>query len=243
MERRWKVMVWTGLALLVSGVEVSASQTADDPANRLSHKQQAVLSSRTFLNGHPDMKYRSEGWEAYQKGDYAVALGNFTRAASYGDKPSQAMLAEMYWQGRGVPIDRAMGYAWADVAAERGYPVFVGLRERYWLQLQQEERARVLESGPALMAEYGDAVTKERLARHMRQHVWRAERSALTAGPPAEVRLPGPNGDYIRIDGRMFHSPAFWDPAQYQAWQDAQWKDLPKGKVDVGDVETVAPTE
>lgn len=217
-----------------------AAQQADAP---LSRKQQITLSSDTFLDAHPDMKHRKQGWEAYAGGDFTLARAEFQKAAWYGDKPSQAMLAEMDWKGEGGPVDRASAYAWADIAAERGYPVFVGVRERYWRALDDPEKARVAQDGPPRQAEYGDGVARERLERHLRRRYRDVKWSARTVSPPHEILVFDYHGSPIRIDGRRFFSPTFWDPKQYQAWQDAQWKAPPEGKVEVGDVEQVKPRQ
>lgn len=51
-------------------------------------KDQLVMSTRTFLNAHPDLKHRNEGWIAFQAGDHATALKNFLIASRHADKPS-----------------------------------------------------------------------------------------------------------------------------------------------------------
>src|SRR3546814_7752095 len=97
-------------------------------------------------------------------------LDQFLRAARYGDKPAQAMLAEMYWKGTGVAQDRPRGYAWMDIAAERRFPNFVILRERYWSSLDARERERAIDVGRPLMDEYGDASAGPRLAKVLRRY-------------------------------------------------------------------------
>src|SRR3546814_19293057 len=74
------------------------------------------------------------------------------------------MLAEMYWKGTGVAQDRPRGYAWMDFAAQRRFPNFVILRERYWSSLDAPERARAIDVGRPLMDEYGDYSGGPRLA-------------------------------------------------------------------------------
>src|SRR5690606_37219363 len=91
-----------------------------------------VMITAGFLKAHPDLRYRLHGLEKYKERDFDDALKFFRRAAFYADKPSQGMVAEMYWRGEGVEQDRALAYAWMDLAAERGYRGFLGLRERYW---------------------------------------------------------------------------------------------------------------
>ena len=209
---------------------------ADVAPNR---RDQRIMSTLTFLNAHPDLKHRNEGWEAYQAGDYAAALENFRKAARYADKPSQAMLAEMLWLGHGVPVDRAMAYAWADLAAERGYVQFIRLREQYWRQLDAAEQERAVTDGRVLLDEYADVVARPRMAQFMKRAKQRARRTANSVSQPKMVMVPGPGGSTISIQGHRFYEPKFWDPVQYQAWQDAMWMDPPKGQVDVGDVQQV----
>jgi hypothetical protein len=221
---------------LLAVVSLPALADTDSAPTR---KEQLVMSTRTFLNAHPDLKHRNEGWVAYQAGDHAAALQNFRKAASYADKPSQAMMAEMLWQGLGVPADRAMAYAWADLAAERGYVQFIRLREQYWRGLDQAEQERAVRDGRVLLEEFADAVARPRMAQFMKKAKQRARRSANYASQPKSVMVPGPGGSTISIVGHRFYDPKFWDPAQYQAWQDAMWMDPPKGQVDVGDVQQV----
>src|SRR3546814_6686092 len=75
------------------------------------------------LTGHPDVRWRHEALHSYSRHEYDIALDQFLRAARYGDKPAQAMLAEMYWKGTGVAQDRPRGYAWMDIAAERRFQI------------------------------------------------------------------------------------------------------------------------
>src|SRR3546814_13299050 len=123
-----------------------------------------------FLTGHPDVRWRREALHSYSRHEYDIALDQFLRAARYGDKPAQAMLAEMYWKGTGVAQDRPRGYAWMDIAAERRFPNFVILRERYWNSLNARERARAGEVGRPLMDEYGDDNAGPRLAKVLRRN-------------------------------------------------------------------------
>jgi hypothetical protein len=231
---------WVGVLLAAIALPALGSGPTGGDIDR---KDQSVMSTRTFLNAHPDLKYRYEGWVAYEASDYAQALKHFTTASRYADKASQAMIAEMLWQGRGMPIDRPMAYAWADLAAERGYPAFLRLREQYWRQLSEVDRAAALRDGQSLLPEYADAVARPRMDRFLVKAERRRKRSSLSVGRPREIRVPGPGGGMMSIPVHRFLAPKFWDPVQYQAWQDQIWTAPPKGEVDVGDVEQVAPSK
>ena len=247
-QARWVAALARGLCLSLSlammpAIAMAAAAEADTSLETISAREQAVMATRTFLNAHPDLKYRNEGWEAYQAGDHVAAMAHFTKASLYADKASQAMVAEMTWKGQGVPEDRAMAYAWADLAAERGYVQFVKLREQYWRALDVAQRERAVQQGSALVDDYADAVAKPRMAHFMKKAKQRMRRYAPYASRPNEVRVPGPSGSMVSIPAHRFYDSQFWDPVEYQAWQDAVWKHMPEGKVDVGDVEQVRPTK
>ncbi|HEY0180809.1 MAG TPA: hypothetical protein VGC30_14435 [Dokdonella sp.] len=193
-----------------------------------------IVGSEGFLRAHPDLRFRNAGELAYQGGRYEEALGDFRDAARYGDKPSQAMLAAMLWNGDGVARDRAQAYAWMDLAAERGYRDFAITRERYWLALDDGERKRALELGEAIYAEYGDEVAKPRLNRELRRAMTQVTGSRVGRAGTVVVRVKGPDGRTRPIDGTLYYSPRYWQPEQYWQWQDRMWREPPKAHVEVG---------
>lgn len=208
---------------------------AAEAQQRPSASDRQFLESETFLAAHPDLRDRLAGLRNYQKGDYEYAMTIFRRAARYGDKPSQAMVAEMYWMGRGVPQDRVLAYIWMDLAAERGFPLMIQQREKYWNELSESERARAVAEGEAIFAEYGDEVAKPRLA-----NVLRRERRNVTGSRTGFVGaltliIPTPNG-MMSINPKDYFDEKYWDPEQYQTWMDQEWKHPRKATVDVGEV-------
>lgn len=62
----------------------------------------------------------SEGFAAYERGDYAAALGNWRPLADQGDAFAQYNLGVMYATGRGVPQDYAEAVRWYRMAADQG---------------------------------------------------------------------------------------------------------------------------
>lgn len=198
----------------------------------------AVLTDG-FLSAHPDLRWRKEGIERYEKQDFERAMTYFKRAASYGDKPSQAMVADMYWRGIGIDADRVLGYIWMDLAGERLYPDFIGFREQYWSQLDKAERAAVLERGQAIFAEYGDEAAKPKLAK-----VLRRERRSVTGsrvgfvGGLTIIPFTGPlAGTGITLSGDQYYAKEYWEPERYWALQDNIWRAPSIGRVRVGEVE------
>lgn len=199
-----------------------------------------------FLDWHPDLRFRLLGVKALERKDNEEAFKYFQRAAYYADKPSQAMVAEMLWNGQGTSADHALAYAWMDLAAERGYGVFLGLRERYWNALGTQERTRAIDAGREVYARYGDSVAKPRIASQLGRGRMQVTGSRTGFVGNLKMYAAGPSGTW-EIDGNKFYDPQFWNADKYQQWQDAMWRDPRIGQVTLGRIEQVdradAPAE
>jgi len=209
---------------------------ADKPPLPPDPNTDPVITTAGFLSWHPDLRFRLLGQEALRRDRPEDAFKYFRRAAFYADKPSQGMVAEMLWNGNGVERDRALAYAWMDLAAERGYRGFLALRERYWDELDETGRARAIEVGQEVYARYGDSAAKPRIVTQLRRGRRQAVGSRTGATGNVQIHVAGPSG-YERIDGSKFYAPRYWDPEQYQQWHDAIWQKPRIGRVTVGDVE------
>ncbi|HEV8693462.1 MAG TPA: hypothetical protein VGQ93_04630 [Lysobacter sp.] len=197
---------------------------------------------------HPNQSYRELAFERWQDNRYDEALLYFRLAAKFADKPSQLAIALMYEQGVGVSRDPAAAYAWADLAAERGFPQFIAARERIWRELEAQQQERALALGKDLYTQYGDAVAKPRLERRLFQ--------GLTRATGSHTGFIGRLGVGVKDDRQGVASPGMpsfersmsmlasasgagdyyadekWKPAIYWTFQDRIW--LPEGKVNVG---------
>lgn len=200
----------------------------------------AVLTEG-FLAAHPDLRWRGEGVRAYEAGNHELAATYFRRAARYADKASQAMLGEMYWRGTGVDRDRAMGYVWMDLAGERLYHDFIVMRERYWNEMDEAERASAISRGQDVFAEYGDDVAKPRL-----EAILRRERRRMTGSRTGYVGnltiIPntGPMaGTGMTLSGDQYYAKEYWEPKQYWQLQDEIWRAPARGRVDASELQPV----
>lgn len=205
-----------------------------------------TVLTESFLHGHPDLRWRGEGIRAYQDGDYGSAMAHFVRAARHADKPAQALVAGLYWAGEGVERDRALAYAWMDLAAERMYPDFVRFRERYWLEMDAAERKDALERGPAVYAQYGDDVAKPRLEAVMRRERNNSTISRFGVLGNVNIKLHNGPGAGTIINGTKYFDKKYWRPAEYWQLQDAIWMTAGRERVNVGSLEQVpasAPPE
>ena len=223
------ILLSCAILLSLAAAPMALAQSADNAGER------RIMSSAAFLSGHPDLRYRLSGLENFRKGHYDEAMIHFRRAARHSDKPSQGMIGEMYWEGTGVAQDKALGYVWMDLAAERAYPLMLAKRERYWKELDAEGRARALEIGPGLYAEFGDAVAKKRLERELRFARRNTTGSRVGSVGALTIVIPTPGGSEV-VDGTAFYDEKFWDIDQYVQWQDNDWKQYGEGTVDVGEI-------
>lgn len=219
------------LALVLACPAAAAPTTADE---------RLVVQSEPFLQAHPDLHHRLRAFDKLGRDDLPGAIEDLLVAARHADKPAQAVLAELHWTGRGVPVDRALAYVWMDLAAERGYPLMIALRERYWAGLAESERKAALALGEAMYGEYGDAVARPRLdalmtrarvdMRRGRGHSVGASRVNLWVGDRFQA-----------VPGRVFKDRKFWTAEGYFAWQDELGRPEGQGRVEVGDLTPVQP--
>lgn len=180
-----------------------------------------VLQSHEFLVYHPDLRFRGLGMQARERGRHEEARNDFRNAARYSDKLSQAALADMLWNGQGGPVDRALGYAWMDLAAERGTEWLVVQRERFWEALSADERERAVREGRALYAEFGDPAATPRLERELRAGSMR--QTGSRAGWNGAMRSQGRGDAGARVLQPEKHQLArYWDPVAYRQWQDEE---------------------
>ncbi|AWV08801.1 SEL1-like repeat protein [Marilutibacter maris] len=181
---------------------------------------------------HLNELWRVRALRALKLDDAGRALDEFRMAARYADKFSQHSLSLMYWHGVGTASDRALAYAWSDVAAERGYRDLLLVREKMWSQLNAEERRRALEIGPALYADYGDAVAQPRMEWALRQA--RANVTGSRLGATLDrVKFARSRGE---VAPRDFFAGERWQPERYWRAEDRQWEGqvivLPAEKVE-----------
>ena len=232
MRMRWHLVL---AALVVASGYAAPLQAGSPWEPRFSTRDLVVMDSVTYQTTHPDHKHFREGMEAWQERRYQDARESFLQAARLADKASQAVLGEMYWTGKGVPIDRVLAYVWMDLAAERMYARYLGHRERYWEQLSKDERQRAQSLGEQLYAEYGDQVAKPRMETIL--HRGRAELTGSRVGGQNRNRvyqgLPPMSG----LGSQMVSGPVaqelvgfgdskFWRPNEYWAFQDEAYRSL-----------------
>lgn len=218
----------------------SAPPTAETCRTMPAKRIPADIMTNSFLDAHPDLRWRSVALGAYKKGEFTKALSDFKRAARYADKFSQSMVGHMYWNGEGTNVDRALGYAWTDLAAERGYHNFLSQRENYWSQLSDEHRADAVQRGQAIYAEYRDSVSKPRMEEVLRRALQRmtGSRTGQVGSGLYVTPREGPSAGQA-IPGQIFYDKTYYQPELYWCDQDAYWSRPMNPSVEIGEPESV----
>lgn len=189
---------------------------------------------------HPNERHRLYGQKAAATGNWRDAAKAFRMAARYADKYSQHRLSLLYWHGVGVRTDRVEAYVWADLAAERGYPHFLAIREKMWRELTPQQQAEVPKRGREIVDEFADVVAKPRfehaLAQGKRQMT--GSRTGFDAGIIISTVGPGNQlfGSMGGVDLKRMYDDSRTDPQKYWAFEDKVWKD---GLVTIGEIEDV----
>ena len=189
---------------------------------------------------HPNELHRIYANKAAASGDWGDAARHFRIAARHADKYSQHRLSMLYWHGVGVGTDRVEAYIWADLAAERGYPQFLAIREKMWAELTPKQQAEVPERGRRMVAEYADAVAKPRAERAIAQgkRQMTGSRTGFDAGVIVSSIGPG-NQLFGSLGGtnlKVMYDASRTDPKKYWAFEDYVWKE---GMIKVGEIEAV----
>lgn len=211
----------------------------DTDAEALSHFDALYALSAD----HPNERFRLYGQKAAATRNWRDAARNFRIAARYADKYSQHRLSLMYWHGVGVAEDRVEAYLWADIAAERGYPQFLAIREKMWAGLTPAQQAAVAERGPARYAEFGDPAAKKRFADalgHGRMNVTGSHTGFVGfLGVSTPEKLGGTLPNVVDgLEVAKIHTRERDDPERYWAHEDRVWK---HAIVRVGDIEDATP--
>ncbi|WP_417472509.1 hypothetical protein [Luteimonas mephitis] len=192
----------------VTGRMVLRESTGD----ALATQTQALLTAR------PDIRWRIAGEQARSEGRDEEAYLRFQRAARYGDKQAQSILARMHHDGSGAVRDPALAFAWMAIAAERGDGTYVQLRDRYWRQLDATQRTKGEAHVQALQAEYGDAQAVPRLRRSIRTARHQATGSRLGYAGALEVTTTNGSSD---TSGTSLSGPEYYDKKYWRSPQSA----------------------
>lgn len=225
-----------------------AASTATPPAPVVARPKDSAEVDRiiTAMNntstwGHPDLFGEYAGMRLYSEGHYKAAIKYFKYGARYADKLSQLSIGLMYENGRGVAKDPVTACAWLALAAERKYPSFIATRNRVCEALTPAQHDQAVAVLDKLLPEYGDKVAKKRMV--MALNLAKTETTGSRLGFDSGIQTVGVNqscggptvagAPQTGCGSNNFWSPWRWNPKQYFAQRDAQWR----GTVTIGALE------
>ncbi|MCE5233790.1 MAG: sel1 repeat family protein [Mizugakiibacter sp.] len=224
-------------AAFALALTAAAAGRAGDPALDASMHRLLRAMNEASTWGHPDQFGQFAGVRHFAAHDYAGALQYFRLGAYYADKLSQLSLGLMYLNGQGVDKDPVAAYAWIAVSAERGYPQFLATRDRLWSELTPTQRGQAKDAAYRLCETYGDTVAKPRMVTQLRLALLQmtGSRTGFDSGVLHASAQQNCGGATVEVAGVQvpragcggdFWAPSRWDPKQYFAARDAQWKGI-----------------
>ena len=240
MGIRFRKLWLAAIVLACAGVVHAEDDPLNDPS--VAKSLRAMADASTWY--HPDQFGEFAGMRYYAHHQYKDAMKYFEIGAYYADKLSQLSIGLMYLNGEGVAKDPVTAYAWFSVAAERDYPDFVATRDRTKETLTPDQLEHAAQLRAKLDERYADAVAKPRMEKQLRQGQMQltGSRTGFDSGATQWSNKPtcGPTmvvgGDETPTagcGGVNIASKARWDPKQYFAARDAEWK----ATVSVGAIE------
>lgn len=150
----------------------------------------------------------------FEQGEYDRAYFIYrNELAPLGDKYAQYMVGYMHLTGMGADNDLALASAWYRLAAERGTPEFVAMRDQVMQELPPEQRVQSDAAYRELRRDYSDLAVLLRSIKH-HVHELQARPDAGVTSTPASIavfssqtsmRATVPTSDYyarIRIQLR-----------------------------------------
>lgn len=190
----------------------------------------------------PGTPAHEAGNVAYAESRYADALKRFRESARWADKLSQYNLGVMHYLGQGTEADLATAWAWFELSAERDYPQMVKAAQGAWAALDDAGRERATAILETLRPEFGDEAALERTVKHMERERLDVTGSRMGFVGAMRVRTRRmPEG--MDVDGEDFYAEERWD---YETIVDLEGKvlrNLDRGYVDVGELETIEDEE
>jgi outer membrane protein OmpA-like peptidoglycan-associated protein len=81
------------------------------------------------------------GMYAYERGDYTLAFMEFRAFAENGNNVVQAYLAQMYFEGKGIPQDYVYAHMWANISSAQGFEKAGALRDAIANKMTQGQLA------------------------------------------------------------------------------------------------------
>jgi TPR repeat protein len=211
------------LLALMSAAQPAAAQVFDG-MYQLMHGGALHEEESRFL---PGRYYFRKGNEYRQRGQSAMAVDLWTRAAGWAMKDAQYNLGISYFKGEGMSADRPRGLAWLALAAERKDAAFNESLAAAWDESTPLEREQANAIWRQLRERYADSVALPLARRRFDAEM--AQITGSRVGMPGHVHILAQGGDFdVAVYKKQLDQAAGLDFGR-----------LPRGRVDIGPVQTL----
>jgi uncharacterized protein len=190
--------------------------------------------SAPMMEHVPGWQSYIQGMEDYNNGRLFSARHYFLVAARYGDKVAQYNLGVIHYLGEGIPADPARGWAWFDIAAERGYPQMVETALDVWDELDEAGREAGMAYREELEARFADAIVVPRVA-NMMERQRRNVTGSRTGFVSGMLQVVDRNG--VTRSGDEFYAQERWDFNEIVRIEAQLFDNMARGRVDIGEIE------
>jgi hypothetical protein len=154
----------------------------------------AASLGETRASESPTLRLHEKAEDLYRNGHWQRAYFIYVNElAAVGDKYAQYMAGYMWLNGKGVPRDEVRASAWYRLAAERGAPEFVEVRDQLLESMSEADREASDAAFIALRQKYSDLILALGHAREERE---------LLDTRPTGSRLSGNSSAITIIDPR-----------------------------------------
>lgn len=193
--------------------------------------------TRPYIEHAPSTESLVRATDAYRAGQFGRAMDHYLGAARWADKFAQYNIGIMHLRGEGVEFNPVRGWAWLEVAAERGYPQFRQSADALWDLFNEEERqaARTIFE-EEIAPRYGDETTFQRTEREMRFRKGDATGSRLGSRGMLQMLRVYETQDTQR-DGVEYFAPEKWDFATLARYETALMQSIAEEQVEIGELE------
>jgi len=195
-----------------------------------------TVNINNYARNAPGTQFLERGNRFYKQGDFDAAAGYFRLAARWADKLAQFNLGMLHVNGSGVPRDPLRGWAWIELASERGYPKFEAVADEIWKQFSDEHRrvARaILEE--ELEPEFGDEVAVHRASNEMRRDRKGKTSGGSRVGVNRALYVVSRDGSFE--SGDQFMRDELWDFEKIIAFETRLYKAMADGNVTVRELQ------
>ena len=172
----------------------------------------AAAASSSTNQQSPTLALQQKAEDLYRAGHHKRAYFIYVNElAAIGDKYAQYMAGYMWLNGQGVSQDRVRASAWYRLAAERGSPEFVAVRDQLLEGMSEAEREASDAAYLRLREEYSDLVIAMGHLRDERKLLNERPTGSYLASSSASVKIIDPRtgntitrSEYLsRLESRM----------------------------------------